>query len=103
MESRIKLQLSYNGKNIKKNLFSKSLSNNEIKHLPQDENKPKENLLIPKNIGSCIYIRKFPKMDDKKFQNNINKPKKFFIDSLTEVRLPLDFVDLSYDNHQNNE
>ena len=103
MDSRIKIQLSYNGKNIKKNLFSKSLSNTQINHISQDENKPQENLSIPKNTSSCVYIRKLPKMDDKKFQNIINKPKKFFIDSLTEVRLPLDFVDLSYDNHKNNE
>ena len=52
MESRIKIQFTYNGKNIKKNLFSKPYPNTELKHLSSDENQHSENLLIPKKLNS---------------------------------------------------
>ena len=101
MESRINIQLSYNGKNIKKNLFSKPHPNTEAKRLPSDENKEPEKLLLPKkNLSSYIYYRKIPKLEDKNYLSNIIKQKKLYIDSLTEVRLPLDFIDLSYDDHK---
>jgi hypothetical protein len=100
MESRINIQLSYNGKNIKKNLFSKPHPNTEAKRLQSKEKKESENLPIPKNISSYIYYRKIPKLEDKNSHSTINKPKKIYIDSLTEVRLPLDFIDLSYDDHK---
>ena len=51
-------------------------------------------------ISSYIYYRKIPKLEDKNSHSTINKPKKIYIDSLTEVRLPLDFIDLSYDDHK---
>ncbi len=41
-------------------------------------------------------------MEDKKVQTFINKQKKIPIDSLSEIRLPPDFIDFSYD-HQKNE
>ena len=101
MESRINIQLSYNGKNIKKNLFSKPHPNTEAKRTPSDENKQPEKLILPKkNLSSYIYYRKIPKLDDKKLPNTNIKQKKIYIDSLTEVRLPLDFIDLSYDDHK---
>ena len=100
MESRINIQLSYNGKNIKKNLFSKPHPNTEAKRVQSKEKKESENLLIPKNLSSYIYYRKIPKLEDKNHHSTINKPKKIYIDSLTEVRLPLDFIDLSYDDHK---
>ena len=100
MESRINIQLSYNGKNIKKNLFSKPHPNTETKRLQSKEKKESENLHIPKNLSSYIYYRKIPKLEDKNYHSTINKPKKIYIDSLTEVRLPLDFIDLSYDDHK---
>jgi hypothetical protein len=101
MESRINIQLSYSGKNIKKNLFSKPHPNTEAKRTPSDENKQPEKLLLPKkNLSSYIYYRKIPKLDDKKLPSTNIKQKKIYIDSLTEVRLPLDFIDLSYDDHK---
>ena len=100
MESRINIQLSYNGKNIKKNLFCKPHPNTEAKRLPSKEKKDSEKLLIPKNLSSYIYYRKIPKLEDKNYLSNIIKQKKLYIDSLTEVRLPLDFIDLSYDDHK---
>ena len=100
MESRIKIQFTYNGKNIKKNLFSKPYPNTELKHLSSDENQHSENLLIPRKLNSCVYCRKIPKMENKNIQKFINKPKKLFIDSLSEVRLPPDFIDLSYDHQK---
>jgi hypothetical protein len=39
-------------------------------------------------------------MENKNIQKFINKPKKLFIDSLSEVRLPPDFIDLSYDHQK---
>jgi len=54
MESRIKLQLTYNNKNIKKNLFSKSQPNTETKNFSSSENKQLENLPVPKKLTSCI-------------------------------------------------
>ena len=101
MESRINIQFSYNGKNIKKNLFSKPHPNTEAKRLPSNENNEPEKLLLPKkNLSSYIYYKKIPKLDDKKAQNIFIKQKKIYIDSLSEVRLPLDFIDLSYDDHK---
>ena len=101
MDSRIKLQFSFNNKNIKKNLFSKTHPNTEIKRIASPEKKQLD-LSIPKKLSSCIYFRKIPKMEDKKVQTFINKQKKIPIDSLSEIRLPPDFIDFSYD-HQKNE
>ena len=101
MESRIKLQLTYNNKNIKKNLFSKSQPNTETKNFSSSENKQLENLPVPKKLTSCIYCRKILKNDDKKIQNHIQKQKKIVIDSLSEISLPPDFIDLSYDHRKN--
>ena len=100
MEYRINIQLSYNGKNIKKNLFSKPHPNTEAKPLQSKEKEDSEKkLILPKSISSYIYYRKIPKLDDKNYHSI--KPKKIYIDSLSEVRLPLDFIDLSYDYHKN--
>ena len=99
MESRINIQLSYNGKNIKKNLFSKPHPNTEAKPLQSKEKEDSEKkLILPKSISSYIYYRKIPKLDDKNYHSI--KSKKIYIDSLSEVRLPLDFIDLSYDDHK---
>ena len=92
MESRLKLPLSYK-ENIPKNLF--------LKPYPSTENKKKisektlqENLLPKKQLSSYIYYRKIPKMEDKK----IKEHKKLYVDSFSEIRLPLCFIDYSYDS-----
>ena len=102
MDSRGKLQFSYNYKNIKKNLFSKPHPNTETKRNPSPDKKQKD-LPIPKKLSSCIYCRKILKMEDKKAQTFIHKQEKISIDSFSEIRLPPYFIDLSYDNKQNNE
>ena len=100
MDSRIKFQFSYNDKNIKKNLFFKPHPNTETKRFSSPDKKQPD-LLIPKKLTSCIYCRKIPKMEDKKVQTFIHKQKKIAIDSLSEIRLPQGFIDLSYDHHKN--
>ena len=100
MESNIKIQFSYNNKIIKKNLFSKQYPNTETKSSSLSENKQLENLPVPKKLSSSIYCRKIIKNDDKKSQNYNQKTKKIIIDSLSEIRLPPDFIDLSYDHRK---
>ena len=98
MESKRKIQLSINN-NIKKNLFSKTLSFKENRKFDSKEKHKKENetKIIPKPIKPFIYYHKITKMENKK--QSLSKPKsKIKIDSKTEVRLPLGYVDLSYDN-----
>ena len=102
MESRINIQFSYTNKNIKKNLFSKPHPNTEKKRISSPEKKQPEKHLIPKALSSYIYFRKIPKIEDKKVQSFIYKNKKTPIDSLSEIRLPPDFIDFSYD-HQKTE
>ena len=98
MESKKVIQLSFNN-NIKRNLFSKSLSFNENRKFNSKENQNKENeaKIIPKPIKPFIYYHKIPKKENKK-QTLSNPKSKILIDSKTEIRLPLCYIDLSYDN-----
>ena len=98
MESRINIQFSHNKENIQKNLFSIPYTNTESKSLSSSEKKSTEKALIPKKLNSSIYCRKIPKLEDIKSKNFFFKQKKTFINSLSEVRLPMDFIDLSYDH-----
>ena len=101
MESRINIQFSYTNKNIKKNLFSKPHPNTETKRISSPEKKKPEMLPVPKALSSYIYFKKIPKTEDKKVQSFSHKNKKVQIDSLSEIRLPFDFIDLSYDCQKN--
>ena len=96
MESRLKIPLSDN-ENIPKNLFLKPCPSSEDKTKSSKEQIPPEKLVPKKQLSSCIYYRKFPKFDDKK----IKVPTKLRINSSSEIRLPLDFIDLSYDSKKN--
>ena len=98
MESKKIIQLSLNN-NIKRNLFSKTFSFNENRKLNSKERNKIENeaKIIPKPIKPFIYYHKITKRENKK--QSLSKPKsKILIDSKTEVRLPLCYIDLSYDN-----
>ena len=101
MESGFNKQSSYNKENIQNNLFSKPKLNIESKNISSAEKSQSEKLLIPKKFNSSIYCRKIPKKEDNISKNFFFKQKNFPIDSLSEVRLPLDFIDLSYDNQKN--
>ena len=101
MESKKKIQLSFNN-NINRNLFSKTLSFKENRKFNSKERQKKENdaKMIPKPKKPFIYCHKIPKMENKK--ESFSKPKaKISIDSKTEVRLPIGYIDLSYDNPKN--
>jgi hypothetical protein len=98
MESKKIIQLSFNS-NIKRNLFSKTISFSENRKLNSKEKPKKENesKTINKPIKPFIYYHKIPKKENKK--PSLSKTKsKILIDSKTEVRLPLCYIDLSYDN-----
>lgn len=98
MESKKIIQLSLNN-NIKRNLFSKTFSFNENRKFNSKERKKIENeaKIIPNPIKPFIYYHKITKRENKK--QSLSKPKsKILIDSKTEVRLPLCYIDLSYDN-----
>ena len=98
MEPKKKLPLSLNG-SIPRNLFPKTLSFKENRKYPSKEKN--KNIEPPKQghkpIKSFIYLKKFPKSENKKEQNIIQKSK-LLIDSKTEARLPQEYIDLSYDN-----
>ena len=101
MESKKKIQLSFNN-NINRNLFSKTLSFKENRKFNSKERQKKENeaIMIPKPKKPFIYYHKIPKMENKK--ESFSKPKsKISIDSKTDVRLPIGYIDLSYDNPKN--
>ena len=102
MESKKIIPLSFNN-NIKRNLFSKTLSFNENRKFNSKERQKKENesKIISKPIKPFIlYSHKISKKENKK--KSLSKPKsKILIDSKTEVRLPLCYIDLSYDNPKN--
>ena len=101
MESKKKIHLSFNN-NINRNLFSKTLSFTENRKFNSKERQKKENeaKMIPKPKKQFIYYHKIPKMENKK--ESFSKPKsKISIDSKTEVRLPIGYIDLSYDNPKN--
>ena len=101
MESKKILQLSFND-SIRRNLFSKTLSLNENRKFNSQERQKKENesKIIQKPIKPFIYSHKISKKENKK--KSLCKPKsKILIDSKTEVRLPLCYIDLSYDNPKN--
>ena len=103
MEPKKKLQLSYH-KNIPRNLFPKTYSFTENKNYKNYSSKEiKKNVEIktnPKPLKTAIYFHKIPINDSKK--DKIIKPKsEIKIDSKTEARLPLGYIDLSFDNPKN--
>ena len=103
MESKKKIQLSFNNNiNINRNLFSKTLSFKEKRKFNSKERQKKENeaKVIPKPKKPFIYYHKITKMENKK--ESFSKTKtKISIDSKTDVRLPIGYIDLSYDNPKN--
>lgn len=91
------MQFSFDKENLQKNLFSKPYPNTEIKSISSEEKNQQAKLLIPKKLNSCIYCRKIPETEDKKNKNFFFKQKKYLIDSISEIRLPFDYIDISYD------
>jgi hypothetical protein len=101
MEPKKKLPLSLNG-SIPRNLFPKTLSFKENRKFNSKERQKKENeaKVIPKPKKPFIYYHKITKMENKK--ESFSMPKsKISIDSKTDVRLPIGYIDLSYDNPKN--
>ena len=101
MEPKRKILLSFNN-NIPKNLFQKmnSFSENKKYSSRERQKKSQESRLSSKQIKSYIYFHKIPINENKKEQNIIHKSE-IRIDSRTEVRLPLGYIDLSFDNPKN--
>ena len=100
MES--KKKIPFPTKNINRNLFPKTYSFNENNKYSSKEKQKKCDEVKPKLKlkKSFIYHHKIPKIENKK--ESISKPKsKITIDSKTEIRLPLEYIDLSYDNLKN--
>lgn len=100
MEPKKKLQLSYN-KNIPRNLFPKTYSFTENKKYCSKERKKNAEIKPnPKPLKTTLYFHKIPINDSKK-DKNIKQKSEIKIDSKTEARLPLGYIDLSFDNPKN--
>ena len=100
MESKKKIPFSC--KNINRNLFQKTYSFNENQKFSSKENQKKYDETKAKQIlkKSFIYHHKIPISENKKEVASKLKSK-ISIDSKTEIRLPLEYIDLSYDNPKN--
>ena len=100
MEPKKKLQYSYN-KNLPRNLFPKTYSFTENKKYSSKE--MKKNVEInpnPKPLKTFLYFHKIPISESKK-EKNAKQKSEIKIDSKTEARLPLGYIDLSFDNPKN--
>ena len=95
-----KIPFSYSN-NIPKNLFHRQYPKIENKKYSSKE-KPKITEIKPnqKYLKSFIYFHKKPVQIENKKEQIIKKVKEI-IDSKTDIRLPLEYVDLSYDNPKN--
>ena len=101
MESKRKLQLSFNS-NIPRTLFSKTYSFNENKnYTPKERQKKSEDFKQnSKLFKSLKFYHKIP-INENKNDQNIMQNTEIRIDSRTEARLPQGYIDLSFDNPKN--
>ena len=103
MDPKKKLQLSYH-KNIPRNLFPKTYSFTENKNYKNYSTKEiKKNVEIKPNSKPLKTTLYFPKIsiNESKKDKNIKQKSEIKIDSKTEARLPLGYIDLSFDNPKN--
>ena len=95
--------MSYH-KNIQRNLFPKTYSFTENKNYKNYSTKEiKKNAEIkpnPKPLKTALYFHKIPINDSKK-DKIIKQKSEIKIDSKTEARLPVGYIDLSFDNPKN--
>ena len=82
-----------------KNNYNKYTTLNVFNNIKQKENKKNlENVISFKNF---IYYHKTPTMDNKKEKEKEKEKNQYTVDSLSEIRLPSFYIDLSFDNPLN--
>lgn len=101
MEPKKKLPLSFNN-NIPRNLFQKAYSfTDNKKYSPKDRPKKVGDLMQShKPINSFVYFHKIAINESKK-EKNLKQKWEIKIDSKSEARLPVGYIDLSFDNPKN--
>ena len=101
MEPKKKLPLSFNN-NIPRNLFQKSYSLTDNKKYSSKERQKKVGEVTQnhKSINSFVYFHKIAINESKK-EKNMKQKWEIKIDSKSEARLPVGYIDWSFDNPKN--